>query len=53
MLLGPMKLYVKALTGLDRESAHLLQLHAVERSYCTAALHNRPHWESGKAIAYS
>ncbi len=28
---------IKALTGLDRESAHLLQLHAVKRSCCTAA----------------
>ena len=27
----------KALTGLDRKSAHLLQLHAVKRSCCTAA----------------
>ena len=27
----------KALTGLDRESAHLLQLHAVKRSCCTAS----------------
>ncbi len=27
----------KALTGLDRESAHPLQLHAVKRSCCTAA----------------
>ncbi len=30
-------LSVKALTGLDRESAHPLQLHAVKRSWCTAA----------------
>ena len=27
----------KAFTGLDRESAHPLQLHAVKRSNCTAA----------------
>ncbi len=27
----------KAVTGLDRESAHPLQLHAVKRSCCTAA----------------
>ncbi len=27
----------RALTGLDRESAHPLQLHAVKRSCCTAA----------------
>ncbi len=30
-------LAAKALTGLDRESAHPLQLHAVKRSCCTAA----------------
>ena len=28
---------LKALTGLDRESANQLQLHAVTRSCCTAA----------------
>ena len=49
---------VKAFTGLDRESAHLLQPHAVKRSCCTAANLGAtgrlsPHWESGKAIAYS
>ena len=27
----------KALTGLDRESAHPLQLHVVKQSCCTAA----------------
>ncbi len=30
-------LKTKALTGLDRESVHLLQLHAVKRSCCPAA----------------
>ncbi len=30
-------LRVKALIGLDKESAHLLQLHAMKQSCCTAA----------------
>ena len=29
--------YIKAVTGLDRESAHPMQLHAMKRSRCTAA----------------
>ncbi len=52
---------VKALTGLDWKSAHLLQHHAVKRSCCTAAnpgttgrslfsRHNQP-VESGFAAA--
>ena len=39
----------KALTGLDRESAHLLQLHAVKLLYSCKPSCNR----SSKAIAYS
>ena len=31
------KSLLKALTGLDKESAHPLQLHAVKRGCCTAA----------------
>ncbi len=36
-LAGKSHVLIKALTGLDRESAHPLQLHAVKWSYCTAA----------------
>ena len=35
------KTKTKAITGLDRESAHPLQLHAAKRSCCTAALSAR------------
>ena len=33
-----MRDHIKALTGLDRESAHTLQLHAMKQSFCTGGL---------------
>ena len=43
---GILEIKAKAVTGMDRESAHLLQLNTRKRSCCTASYLGVPDWDN-------